>query len=80
MIWKEKKRPIQDCGSFVPNFRNQQGSFQGNFPARLIGEREREREREYVHCVVVNKNYLTKLGELIIAEPWRDIYQFLQPS
>ena len=29
--------------------------------------------RIYVHSVAVYKKYLTRLGELIIFEPWREI-------
>ena len=36
--------------------------------------------REYVHSVAVYKKYLTRLGELIIFEPWRENYHFSQPS
>ena len=36
--------------------------------------------REYVHSVAVCQKYLTRLGELIIFEPWRENYQFSQPS
>ena len=35
--------------------------------------------REYVHSVAVYKKYLTRLGELIISEPWRENYHFSQP-
>ena len=35
---------------------------------------------EYVHGVPVYQKYLTKLGELIIFEPWRENYHFSQPS
>ena len=30
--------------------------------------------REYVHSVVMYQKYLTRLGELIIFEPWREIF------
>ena len=36
--------------------------------------------REYVHSVTANKKYLTRLGELIIFEPWLENYPFSQPS
>ena len=36
--------------------------------------------REYVHSVAVYQKYLTRLGELIIFEPWRENYHFSQPS
>ena len=36
--------------------------------------------REYVHSVAVYQKYLTRLGELIIFEPWLENYQFSQPS
>ena len=43
------------------------------FRTRLIN-------REYVHSVAVYQKYLTRLGELIIFEPWRKNYHFSQPS
>ena len=36
--------------------------------------------REYVHSVAVYQKYLTRLGELIIFEHWRENYHFSQPS
>ena len=36
--------------------------------------------REYLHSVAVYQKYLTRLGELIIFEPWRENYHFSQPS
>ena len=36
--------------------------------------------REYVYSVAVYQKYLTRLGELIIFEPWRENYHFSQPS
>ena len=36
--------------------------------------------REYVYSAVVYQNYLTRLRELIIFEPWRENYHFSQPS
>ena len=38
------------------------------------------RYREYVYSVTVYQKYLTRLRELIIFEPWRENYQFSQPS
>ena len=38
------------------------------------------RYREYVYSVAVYQKYLTRLGELIIFEPWRENYHFSQPS
>ena len=35
--------------------------------------------REYVYTVAVYQKYLTRLGELIIFEPWRENYHFSQP-
>ena len=35
---------------------------------------------EYVHSVVVYQKYLSRLGEVIIFEPWLENYQFSQPS
>ena len=35
--------------------------------------------REHVHSVTVCQKYLTRLGELIIFEPWRENYHFSQP-
>ena len=32
--------------------------------------------REYVYSVAVYQKYLTRLGELIIFEPWRENYHF----
>ena len=40
----------------------------------------KEVNREYVYSVTVYQKYLTRLGELIILEPWRENYQFSQPS
>ena len=34
---------------------------------------------EYVYSVAVYQKYLTKLGELIMFEPWRENYHFSQP-
>ena len=34
---------------------------------------------EYVYSVVVYQKYLTRLGELIIFEPWRENYNFSKP-
>ena len=39
-----------------------------------------QRHREYVYSVAVYQKYLTRLGELIIFEPWRENYHFSQPS
>ena len=36
--------------------------------------------REYVCCVAIYQKYLTRLGESIIFEPWRENYHFSQPS
>ena len=36
--------------------------------------------REYAHSVAVYQKYLTRLGELIMFEPWRENYHFSQPS
>ena len=36
--------------------------------------------REYVYSVAVYQKYLTRLGESIIFEPWRENYYFSQPS
>ena len=36
--------------------------------------------REYVDSVAVYQKHLTRLGELIIFEPWRENYHFSQPS
>ena len=36
--------------------------------------------KEYVPSVAVYQKYLTRLGELIIFEPWRENYHFSQPS
>ena len=36
--------------------------------------------REYLHSVVVCEKYLTRLGELIIFEPWREKLSFLPTS
>ena len=36
--------------------------------------------REYVYSVVVYQKYQTRLRELIIFEPWRENYNFSQPS
>ena len=36
--------------------------------------------REYVYSVAVYKKYLTRFGELIILELWRENYHFSQPS
>ena len=36
--------------------------------------------RGYVLSVAVYQKYLTRLGELIIFEPWRENYHFSQPS
>ena len=35
--------------------------------------------REYVYSVAVYQRYLTRLGELIIFELWRENYHFIQP-
>ena len=37
-------------------------------------------ENIYVHSITVYQNYLTRLRELIIFEPWRENYHFSQPS
>ena len=42
-----------------------------------VGNEENE---EYVYIVAVYQNYLTRLGELIIIEPWRENYHFSQRS
>ena len=34
--------------------------------------------REYVHSVAVYQKYLTRLGELILFQPWRENYHFHQ--
>ena len=39
-----------------------------------------EENIEYVYSVAVYQKYLTRLGELIILEPWRENYHFAQPS
>ena len=36
--------------------------------------------REYVYSVAVYRKNLTRLGELIILEPWRENYHFFQPA
>ena len=36
--------------------------------------------REYVYSVALYKKYLTRFGELIIFEPWRQNYHLSQPS
>ena len=36
--------------------------------------------REYIYDDAVYQKYLTRLGELIIFEPWRENYHFSQPS
>ena len=36
--------------------------------------------REYECSVVVYQKYLTRLGELIFFEPWRENYHFSKPS
>ena len=36
--------------------------------------------REYVYSAVVYQEYLTRLRELIIFEPWLENYHFSQPS
>ena len=36
--------------------------------------------REYVYSVAVYQKYLTRLGEFIIFEPWRENYHFSQLS
>ena len=36
--------------------------------------------REYIYSVAVYQKYLTRLGESIIFEPWRENYHFSQPS
>ena len=38
------------------------------------------RYREYVYSVAVYQKCLTRLGELIIFEPWRENYHFSRPS
>ena len=35
--------------------------------------------RDYVHNVAIYQKYLTRLGELIIFEPWLENYHFSQP-
>ena len=35
---------------------------------------------KYEYSVGVYQKYLTRLGELIIFEPWRENYHFSQPS
>ena len=47
---------------------------------RILNECDRTINREYVYSVAVHQKYLTRLGELIIFEPWRDNYHFSQPS
>ena len=37
-------------------------------------------KKEYVYSVAVYQKYLTRLGELIISEPWRENDHFSQPS
>ena len=37
-------------------------------------------DREYVYSVVVYQKFLTRFGELITFEPWRENYHFSQPS
>ena len=39
----------------------------------------KKRYREYVYSVAVYLEYLTRLGEMIIFEPWRETH-FSQPS
>ena len=36
--------------------------------------------REYVYSFAVYQKHLTRLGELIIFEPWPENYHFSQPS
>ena len=36
--------------------------------------------REYVYSVTVYRKYLTRLGEFIFFEPWRENYHLSQPS
>ena len=36
--------------------------------------------REYVYSFAVYQKCLTRLGELIIFEPWRENYYFPEPS
>ena len=52
---------------------------------QMAEQKEREMEetilrvrlyREYVYSVVVYQKYLTRLGELIIFEPWGENYHF----
>ena len=38
-----------------------------------------ENTRTYI-VLTYNQKYLTRLGELIIFEPWRENYHFSQPS
>ena len=45
-----------------------------------IWQNAHKRYREYLYSVVVYQQYLTRLGELIIFEPWRENYLFSQPS
>ena len=40
----------------------------------MIWMRKDEINREYVYSVAVYQKYLTRLGELIIFEPWRVRY------
>ena len=35
--------------------------------------------RIYIFIVAVHQKYLTRLGELIIFEPWRENYHFSKP-
>ena len=36
--------------------------------------------RVYIYSVAVYQKYLTRLGELMMSEPWRENYHFSQPS
>ena len=52
----------------------------GRFSHSLLEKPLCCRNREYVYSVAVYQKYLTRLGELIIFEPWRENYHFSQPS
>ena len=47
----------------------------------MLDTRENDQRpyREYVYSVAIYQKYLTRLGELIIFEPWRENYHFSQP-
>ena len=59
--------------SFFPSFLPWNNVYMNNALAQGV-------YREYVYGVAVYQKYLTRLGELIIFEPWRENYYFSQPS